>query len=90
MVKAEHHQTLGCFFLNHPPLCEFQVSVTAAHPVTRNLPKTFTARDELYLIELLYPDSSQILLTTELAEDPLDSHSKCNTVMLRSCDGNTL
>ncbi len=19
MVKAEHHQTLGCFFLNHPP-----------------------------------------------------------------------
>ena len=70
MVKAEHHQTLGCFFLNHPPLCEFQVSVTGAHPVTRGLPERFTVQDELYLIELLAPEASRILLTTELAEDP--------------------
>ncbi len=65
MVKAEHHRTLGCFFLNHPPLCEFDVSVTGGHRVTRGLPKIFTVRDELYLIELQDPDSSQILLTTE-------------------------
>jgi hypothetical protein len=70
MVKAEHHQTLGCFFLNHPPLCEFQVSVTGDHRVTRGLPERFIARDELYLIELQDPDASRILLTTELAEDP--------------------
>lgn len=70
MVKAEHHQTLGCFFLNHPPLCEFQVSVAGGHRVTRDLPQRFTARDELYLIELQDPHASRILLTTELAEDP--------------------
>ncbi len=70
MVKAEHHQTLGCFFLNHPPLREFQVSVTGEHRVMRGLPRHFTVRDELYLIELQDPDASRILLTTELAADP--------------------
>ena len=70
MVKGEHHQTLGCFFLNHPPLRAFQVSVAANHPVTRNLPARFTVRDELYLIELLDPHTSRILLTTELEKDP--------------------
>jgi uncharacterized protein len=70
MVKAEHHQTLGCFFLNHPPLCEFRVSVRGDHRITRGLPEHFTARDELYLIELQDPGASQVLLTTELAKDP--------------------
>jgi len=70
MVKGEHHQTLGCFFLNHPPICEFQVSVAAEHRVTQNLPARFTVRDELYLVELLDPRASRILLTTELVEDP--------------------
>ena len=70
MVKGEHHQTLGCFFLNHPPLREFEVAVTGEHRVTRGLPKRFTVQDELYLIELQDPAASRILLTTELAEDP--------------------
>jgi len=70
MVKGEHHQTLGCFFLNHPPLSEFQVCVTNGHAVTQGLPETFTAQDELYLIELQDPGNSRILLTTELAADP--------------------
>ena len=70
MVKGEHHQTLGCFFLNHPPLSEFQVSVTGDHAVTQGLPEMFSAQDELYLIELQDPDASRILLTTELAKDP--------------------
>lgn len=70
MVKTEHHQTLGCFFLNHPPLCAFQVSVVGRHPVMDGLPERFTVQDELYLIELLAPADSRILLTTELAQDP--------------------
>jgi hypothetical protein len=70
MVKAEHHQTLGCFFLNHPPLREFDVTVTADHPITKGIPKHFTVQDELYIIELQDPDASRILLTTELAKDP--------------------
>ena len=70
MVKSEHHRTLGCFFLNHPPISEFQVSVIGEHRVTRGLPRQFTVQDELYLLELQDPDSTRILLTTELAEDP--------------------
>ena len=27
MVKGDHHQTLGCFFLNHPPISAFDVAV---------------------------------------------------------------
>lgn len=70
MVKAEHHQTLGCFFLNHPPLSEFQVSVVGNHPVTQGLPDQFAVRDELYLIEIQDPGGSQTLLTAELVQDP--------------------
>ena len=70
MVKGEHHETLGCFFLNHPPISQFQVAVTATHPVTHGLPDSFTVRDELYMIELQDPDATQILMTTELEKDP--------------------
>ena len=70
MVKTGHHQTLGAFFLNHPPLCEFQVSVTGNHPVTQDLPANFTVQDELYLIELQDANASRILMTTELVKDP--------------------
>lgn len=69
MVKGAHHETLGCFFLNHPPICAFDVTVAGDHPVTRGLPSRFTVQDELYLIELLEPDASRVLLTTELAKD---------------------
>lgn len=70
MVKDKHHETLGCFFLNHPPICAFDVAVAGDHPVTRGLPARFTVQDELYLIELTDPAASRILLTTELAKDP--------------------
>ncbi|MBL4721202.1 MAG: ThuA domain-containing protein [Alphaproteobacteria bacterium] len=70
MVKDAHHDTLGCFFLNHPPISAFNVNVTNDHPVTRGLPDSFTVQDELYLIELLDPSASRILLTTELEKDP--------------------
>lgn len=68
MVKMDHHQTLGSFFLNHPPLRRFTVDV-AGHPLTEGLPPAFDVSDELYLLELQDPDL-HVLLTTALEEDP--------------------
>lgn len=70
MVRGDHHETLGCFFLNHPPISAFDVTVAGDHPVTRGVPGQFTVQDELYLIELLDPGASRVLLTTELETDP--------------------
>ncbi len=71
MVKGSFHETLGGFFLNHPPMRKFQVDVTGRDDVlTRDLPASFEVIDELYMIELQDPDTSQVLLTTELAADP--------------------
>jgi hypothetical protein len=71
MVKTSHHETLGSFFLNHPPLRKFSVHVTdRQHALTRGLPPSFEVIDELYLIELQQPSASHILLTTELDKDP--------------------
>src|SRR5262245_15822776 len=48
MVKSSHHVTLGCFFLNHPPLREFQVTITdREHILTKDLPASFAVMDEL-------------------------------------------
>jgi type 1 glutamine amidotransferase len=68
MVKEAHHETLGSFFLNHPPVRRFDVAVSGAHPLTAGLPGSFETVDELYLIETI--GDSQVLLTTELPEDP--------------------
>jgi hypothetical protein len=71
MVKASHHETLGSFFLNHPPVRKFRVEVAdREHVLTRGLPASFEVMDELYLIELQEPSSCQVLLTTELEKDP--------------------
>lgn len=70
MVKGEHHETLGCFFINHPPISAFEVAVAGDHPVTQGLPDRFTVQDELYMIELQNPADTRVLLTTELSEDP--------------------
>jgi hypothetical protein len=71
MVKTPHHATLGSFFLNHPPLRRFQVTVTdRTHVLTTQVPASFEVIDELYLIELQEPQECQVLLTTELAHDP--------------------
>lgn len=71
MVKTSHHQTLGSFFLNHPPVCKFRVEVRdREHALTRGLPASFEVMDELYLIELQEPETSHLLLTTELPKDP--------------------
>lgn len=71
MVKAPHHETLGAFFLNHPPVRKFRVDVVDSHhALTRGLPASFDVMDELYLIELQAPADTRILLTTELKKDP--------------------
>jgi hypothetical protein len=71
MVKMSHHTTLGSFFLNHPPLRKFRVTVTdRTHVLTQDLPASFEIIDELYLIELQEPSMCHILLTTELDHDP--------------------
>jgi type 1 glutamine amidotransferase len=71
MVKTSHHDTLGSFFLNHPPLRKFRVRVNdQGHMVTKGVPASFEVIDELYLIELQEPSACQVLLTTELDKDP--------------------
>ncbi len=73
MSKLRHHEVLGGFFLNHPPIRKFRVDVRDRdHPLTRGLPASFDVMDELYLIELEAPAESRVLLTTSDldAEDP--------------------
>ena len=71
MVKTPHHETLGSFFLNHPPVRRFQVDVADQnHPITVGLPPSFAVNDELYMIEMLDIESCDVLLTTELPTDP--------------------
>ncbi len=68
MEKLEHHNSLGCFFLNHPPVRKFSIDV-AVHPLTEGVPSNFEVSDELYLLEMLDPDL-EVLLTTPLEKDP--------------------
>ncbi|MEE2672467.1 MAG: ThuA domain-containing protein [Myxococcota bacterium] len=73
MSKARHHEVLGAFFLNHPPIRKFKVDVRDPdHPLTRGLPASFEVMDELYLIELEAASKSRILLSTSDldAQDP--------------------
>lgn len=73
MVKLPHHEILGSFFLNHPPIRRFEVTVAdSSHPITTGLPERFEVSDELYLIEIM--GECNILLTTELPEDPSPEH----------------
>ena len=69
MVKMPHHDTLGAFFLNHPPIRKFKVNVHGDHPIVYNMPASFDTADELYFIEVLDPNA-EILLSTELPDDP--------------------
>lgn len=71
MVKARHHEAIGSFFLNHPPIRKFTVNVSdESHPITDGLPASFDVADELYLVEMQHPEDTKVLLTTELPDDP--------------------
>lgn len=69
MVRLRHHDVLGAFFLNHPPIRRFRVDVAAEHSLTAGLPASFEVADELYLLEV-DPQQVQVLLTTEFDKDP--------------------
>ena len=71
MVEGSYHETLGSFFLNHPPVRKFRVDVAQRdHPLTRGLPASFEVMDELYVLELRGPSTHRVLLTTDLPKDP--------------------
>jgi hypothetical protein len=70
MVRLPHHDALGCFFLNHPPIRRIPIDVHRDHPLADGLPASFEVEDELYFVELLQPRESRLLLTTKLAKDP--------------------
>ena len=51
---------LGNDFISHPPQCPVTVRATKPHPITEGV-KTFTARDEHYIIRLTAPDADVFL-----------------------------
>jgi type 1 glutamine amidotransferase len=72
MVRLDHHDALGGFFISHPPVRRFRVDVGDAGDVlTDGLPQSFEVIDEPYMIEVTHPESTRILLTAELGPDPL-------------------
>jgi type 1 glutamine amidotransferase len=71
MVKTSHHETLGGFFINHPPVRKFEVTVVDGdHPITRGVPERFEVVDEPYMIEVEDPAHTRVLLTSAWGPDP--------------------
>lgn len=69
MVRLEHHDTLGGFFLNHPPVRKFEVKVHSSDDrLTDGMPETFVTIDEPYMVECSDP-KARVLLTAELGPD---------------------
>jgi uncharacterized protein len=70
MVKEPYHDTLGGFFINHPPVRRFRVDVVdREHPLTRGLPESFETVDEPYMVEMIEPPQCRLLMTSELGPD---------------------
>jgi len=70
MLKLEHHDVLGGYFLTHPPIRRFSVDVgDAPDRLTRDLPQRFEVADEPYFIEVQHPESSRVLLSVEYGPD---------------------
>lgn len=69
MVATSHHDVLGGFFINHPPIKKFEVTVEApASPLMKGVPEKFDAIDEPYMVEVRDP-SAELLLTNALGPD---------------------
>ena len=70
MVKTSHHDTLGGFFISHPPMLKFRVDVADSNDaLTKDLPESFEVTDEPYMVEIQHPSDTQLLLTSELGPD---------------------
>jgi hypothetical protein len=66
MVKMDYHNTLGGFFIHHPPIRKFAVELAdPRHPLTQGLPEVFETIDEPYMVELQAPDQTDVLLTAD-------------------------
>ena len=71
MAKFPYHETLGGFFMTHPPIREYQVDVPDRnHILTHNLPESFRIQDEPYMIEVLHPETRVLLSTAEVPPPP--------------------
>jgi type 1 glutamine amidotransferase len=69
MVRLEHHEVLGGFFINHPPVRKFEVKVHSSDDqLTDGMPETFVTIDEPYMVESSDPNA-RVLLTAELGPD---------------------
>ena len=69
MQRLEHHEVLGGFFINHPPVRKFEVKVHSANDtLTDGMPETFVTVDEPYMVECSDP-KARVLLTAELGPD---------------------
>jgi type 1 glutamine amidotransferase len=69
MARLDHHETLGGFFLNHPPVRKFEVKVHSSNDsLTEGMPQAFETIDEPYMIEVSDP-KARVLLTAELGPD---------------------
>jgi hypothetical protein len=70
MLKLDHHEVLGGYFLTHPPIRRFRVDVgDAPDALTDGLPDSFEVADEPYFVEIQDPASTRILLTAEYGPD---------------------
>ncbi|MBI2765325.1 MAG: ThuA domain-containing protein [Chloroflexi bacterium] len=70
MVKSAHHEALGAFFINHPPVRRFQVNVADPQsPLAADVPESFEVIDEPYMIEVQDLAQSRVLLTAKLGPD---------------------
>jgi type 1 glutamine amidotransferase len=74
MLKLEHHDVLGGYFLTHPPIRRFRVDVgDAPDRLTDGLPPSFEVADEPYFIEVQDPASTRILLTAEYGPEAVSN-----------------
>ena len=70
MVKSEHHDTFGSFFISHLQTRKFRVDVSGAkNPLTKGLPSSFITIDEPYMIEIQHPNETDVVLSAELGPD---------------------
>jgi hypothetical protein len=70
MARLDYHETLGGFFINHPPVRKFRVNVgDVPDRLTEGVPTSFDVIDEPYMIEVKDLASTRVLLTAELGPD---------------------
>ena len=70
MLKLDHHDLLGGYFLTHPPIRRFRVDVgDAPDALTDGLPPSFEVADEPYFVEIQHPESTRVLITAEYGPD---------------------